>query len=32
MIPSLKPGLALAGTMLGMANNQGNVMVAADVE
>ena len=32
MIPSLKPGLALAGTMLGMANNQGSGMVEEDVE
>ena len=32
MIPSLKPGLALAGTMLGMTNNQGSGMVEEDVE
>ena len=32
MIPSLKPGLALAGTMLGMNNNQGNGMVEEEVE
>jgi len=32
IIPSLKPGLALAGTMLGMTNNQGSGMVEEDVE
>ena len=32
MIPGLKSGLALAGTMLGMTNNQGSGMVEEDVE
>lgn len=32
MIPSLKPGLALAGTLLGMNNSQGSGMVEEEVE
>ena len=32
MIPALKPGLALAGTLLDMNNNQGAGMVEEDVE
>ena len=32
MIPSLKPGLALAGTLLGMNSNQGSGMVEEEVE